>query len=265
MPNDTPTAIGADALPDAVRLPLDSLHADAAYLIGRLRDESLPAARVVDIIRERIDAAKAALASATPPAADTVTVRYDLSPAAIEGAVRDKLIEMGWTPPDAAAPKAAPAREHDLQDVRCECCGYMTYHREHMGCIRADFTSHGQAAAPAAVAYRVLRKRHDGEWVTDGRGWCDGAPAQELVADIALRSDSWRIEYAYAAPTTQAAPTPAAQGDALTRALEIALDAALDFAGTVAGGASWWDDVWANHEAAIDAARAAKEGAGNAR
>ena len=29
------------------------------------------------------------------------------------------------------------AREHDLQDVRCECCGYMTYHREHMGCIHA--------------------------------------------------------------------------------------------------------------------------------
>ena len=66
MPNNT-TPIGADALLDAVRLPLDSLHADAAYLIGRLRDESLPAAHVVAIIRERIDAAKAALASAAPP------------------------------------------------------------------------------------------------------------------------------------------------------------------------------------------------------
>ena len=32
---------------------------------------------------------------------------------------------------------SVPAREHDLQDVRCECCGYMTYHREHMGCIHA--------------------------------------------------------------------------------------------------------------------------------
>ena len=52
-------------------------------------------------------------------------------------------------PAQQAAPKAAPAqqageaaesvpaREHDLQDVRCECCGYMTYHREHMGCIHA--------------------------------------------------------------------------------------------------------------------------------
>ena len=30
-----------------------------------------------------------------------------------------------------------PAPEHKLKDVRCECCGYMTHHREHMGCIRA--------------------------------------------------------------------------------------------------------------------------------
>jgi hypothetical protein len=35
------------------------------------------------------------------------------------------------------APQPQPKREHDLKDVRCECCGYMTYHREHMGCIRA--------------------------------------------------------------------------------------------------------------------------------
>lgn len=53
------------------------------------------------------------------------------------------------------------------------------------------------------VAYRVLRKQHDGEWVTDGRAWCDGVPTQDLVDDIALRSDGWRIEYAFAAPTAQ--------------------------------------------------------------
>lgn len=50
-----------DALSDAVRVPLDSLHADAAYLIGRLREGSMPYARVIGIIRERIDAAKAAI------------------------------------------------------------------------------------------------------------------------------------------------------------------------------------------------------------
>lgn len=48
------------------------------------------------------------------------------------------------------------------------------------------------------------------------------------------------------------------------RALCKAVDAATDFAGTVAGGASWWDDVWADHAAALDRAReritAASEG-----
>ena len=34
-------------------------------------------------------------------------------------------------------------------------------------------------------------------------------------------------------------------------ALRAGLAAALDFVGTVAGGASWWDDVWKEHEAAI--------------
>lgn len=39
------------------------------------------------------------------------------------------------------------------------------------------------------------------------------------------------------------------------RALCKAVDAATGFAGTVAGGASWWDDVWADHAAALDRAR----------
>ena len=39
------------------------------------------------------------------------------------------------------------------------------------------------------------------------------------------------------------------------RALCKAVDAATAFAGTVAGGASWWDDVWAEHAAALDRAR----------
>ena len=61
MTNPTPhgqvPAAQGDALSDAVRVPLDSLHADAAYLIGRLREGSMPYARVIEIIRERIDAA----------------------------------------------------------------------------------------------------------------------------------------------------------------------------------------------------------------
>ena len=58
---DLMPAAQGDALSDAVRVPLDSLHADAAYLIGRLREGSMPYARVIEIIRERIDAAKAAI------------------------------------------------------------------------------------------------------------------------------------------------------------------------------------------------------------
>lgn len=42
----------------------------------------------------------------------TVTVRYDLSPATTEGAIRDKLIEMGWTPPDAADINHCTVRQH---------------------------------------------------------------------------------------------------------------------------------------------------------
>ena len=30
-----------------------------------------------------------------------------------------------------------PGHEHAAQDLRCQCCGYKTYHREHLGCIRA--------------------------------------------------------------------------------------------------------------------------------
>jgi len=61
MKVEAETAAQGDALSDAVRVPLDSLHADAAYLIGRLREDSMPYARVIEIIRERIDAAKAAI------------------------------------------------------------------------------------------------------------------------------------------------------------------------------------------------------------
>ncbi len=60
-PLPSPAAQGDVLSDDAVRVPLDSLHADAAYLIGRLREGSMPYARAIEIIRERIDAAKAAI------------------------------------------------------------------------------------------------------------------------------------------------------------------------------------------------------------
>jgi hypothetical protein len=40
--------------------------------------------------------------------------------------------------------RSAPVQEHGLKDVRCECCGYLTYQREHMGCIRATAAAQRQ-------------------------------------------------------------------------------------------------------------------------
>ena len=48
----------------------------------------------------------------------------------------DSLYEDDGKPPKPV--DVGSVAEHELQDTRCECCGYMTYHREHMGCIRAS-------------------------------------------------------------------------------------------------------------------------------
>lgn len=55
------------------------------------------------------------------------------------------------------AAESVLARQHDLQDVRCECCGYMTYHREHTGCIRA-------ARAPADSALEAPSAQKAVSW-----------------------------------------------------------------------------------------------------
>ena len=66
----------------------------------------------------------------------------------------------------AAAPQpepveSEPVAEHELQDIRCECCGYMTYHREHIGCIRSstpqpDRTAELEAALREAKSALLL-------------------------------------------------------------------------------------------------------------
>ena len=38
---------------------------------------------------------------------------------------------------NSAMEDAQPATGEPVMDVRCEGCGYMTHHREHMGCVRA--------------------------------------------------------------------------------------------------------------------------------
>jgi hypothetical protein len=56
------------------------------------------------------------------------------------------------------------------------------------------------------VAHRMSRKTAYGDWTHDERYWVDGAPSAELLADVEKRSESWRIECAYAAPFQAAQP-----------------------------------------------------------
>ena len=45
-----------------------------------------------------------------------------------------------------------PATPEPMVDVRCEGCGYMTHHREHMGCVRAA-KQHTHPATGEPVGY----------------------------------------------------------------------------------------------------------------
>ena len=63
---------------------------------------------------------------------------------------------------EARATPALPQAEHDLEDVRCQCCGYMTYHSEHMGCIRSAYKQalpqvpEGMAIVPVELLSRIM-------------------------------------------------------------------------------------------------------------
>lgn len=63
--------------------------------------------------------------------------------------------------------------EHNLTDIRCECCGYLTHQREHMGCIRA--------AHPPAVAVPDERAAFEA-WLQEGIDGTDTVrPSKEKV------------------------------------------------------------------------------------
>lgn len=71
-----------------------------------------------------------------------------------------------------------------------------------------------QQAAPAAgavagsgkvVAHRLVRKSLSGEWASDARDWSDGPPSKGLIESIRADNGRWRIDVAYAEPTTQPA------------------------------------------------------------
>jgi|GEM_PF-1938386 len=84
--------------------------------------------------------------------------------------------------------------------------------------FRAAQVAQRPALAEQPVAFRILRRNHDGIWATDGRAWVDGVPDADMLRDIAEHWDQWRLEYAYAAPIAQTAPQPEQSG--LVEAME---------------------------------------------
>ena len=81
--------------------------------------------------------------------------------------------------------ESEPVAEHELQDTRCECCGYMTYHREHMGCIRSS-TPQPDRTAELEAALKVARDALDTcEWYSPGSCWLfDADKVEEAIAKI---------------------------------------------------------------------------------
>ncbi len=83
-----------------------------------------------------------------------------------------------------------PATPEPMVDVRCEGCGYMTHHREHMGCVRAAKQhTHPSPSVPATdepvlVQHRKPVEGWSGETIgytawRDGKG-LDWWPHREL-------------------------------------------------------------------------------------
>lgn len=83
--------------------------------------------------------------------------------------------------------------------------------------IEADRKRRGEP-----VGYRLVRRTSSGDWVTDGRSWCDGAPPADLLTDTE-KSGHFRIEYVYGAP--QPAEPVKVPSDAAVEAIAFALEA----------------------------------------
>ena len=85
--------------------------------------------------------------------------------------------------------KAAEATPEPVMDVRCEGCGYMTHHREHMGCVRAAKQhTHPAPSVPDDVALTIHELRHLADKFSEG--WHEGIKIDAM--DVMLLSDAAR-------------------------------------------------------------------------
>jgi hypothetical protein len=71
-----------------------------------------------------------------------VTVAYDLSPAMVESAIKNKLIELGWTPP-----AAHPAPVLPTVNVRCETTNGSLQGVTYLNVIRVELEDDGSLTA----------------------------------------------------------------------------------------------------------------------
>ena len=76
--------------------------------------------------------------------------------------------------------RQAIASFEQAQDTRCECCGYMTYHREHMSCIRAAKKTQSVNHQQAGMYHKFTVYRNDGRDKLGG----DRHGAQYFVLDV---------------------------------------------------------------------------------
>ena len=121
---------------------------------------------------------------ATGNSADEVANRTPEENTALADAFRARIGAAHQPSPTAQADsQPAPVREHDLQDVRCECCGYMTYHLEHTGCIRAARAPAESVTAPGGGV--VAAGRFMDEAAERSLKW-DTPPAEQQAAQVII-------------------------------------------------------------------------------
>ena len=189
-------------------LPVNVLNAvadslDDTYLCGRVwsawhygamsEDDFTPAGEDLDTVVSVAKAAITAWLAAAPATAETGKESLQVQPAEIE---------------------------HDFKDVRCGCCGYMTYHREHMGCIRAAAPEQ-QSTIPANVAdaYAKYKAANVAALKEFGEQFPQGATIR--ISDVQAKSIEAFNEFVAVMDEAIAAPDAPAARDQSEQHLEM--------------------------------------------
>lgn len=157
MTTTTKPAAPAQEMPIADRLE----HCAKFTGLDAVRELLIEAAQAVRKRDAVIRQAAEALENASPAAwasrvdSDTMKSIWRKHVEALEG-LQELLAELDNTACKSVQKRLAIQQAEARTDVRCEGCGYMTHHREHMGCVRAakQFTH----PAPGEPVYQICKK-----------------------------------------------------------------------------------------------------------